>query len=407
MQAVNKNQLFLASRIALIVTAITFAYRAALEGTWGTEFNLTKEQIGWIFSPAFWGFTLAMIFGGPLCDFLGMKKLVGLAFIGHVSGIIIYLIAKDATMLFVGTVCIGIGNGMVEAACNPLVVSLYPENKTTMLNKFHVWFPGGIVIGGLISYLFLEQLHLDWRIMVAILFLPAVIYGWMFLKLEFPKTERVQKGISTKEMFMSCLNPLYIIMIICMFMTAATELGTGTWIGALLSGAGVSGILILVFINGIMAIGRSFAGPIVHRLNPNGMLIFSALFAAIGLFLLSKTSGYAAFGAAAVFAAGICFFWPTMLGFVSEYLPKTGALGLSLMGGAGMFSVSLVLPVMGKWFDKAKDSAVAAGNDVAKAEAVAGTDTLMKVAIMPAILLVIFTIIYFVRKNRPAQLAHS
>ena len=99
MQAVNKNQLFLASRIALIVTAITFAYRAALEGTWGTEFNLTKEQIGWIFSPAFWGFTLAMIFGGPLCDVLGMKKLVGLAFIGHVAGIIIYLVAKDATML--------------------------------------------------------------------------------------------------------------------------------------------------------------------------------------------------------------------------------------------------------------------------------------------------------------------
>jgi fucose permease len=311
-------------------------------------------------------------------------------------------------MLFIGTVCIGIGNGMVEAACNPLVVSLYPENKTTMLNKFHVWFPGGIVIGGLISYLFLEQLHLNWRIMVALLFLPAVIYGWMFLKLEFPKTERVQRGISTKEMFMSCLNPLYIIMILCMFMTAATELGTGTWINALLSGAGVSGILILVFINGIMAIGRSFAGPIVHRLNPNGMLIFSALFAAIGLFLLSKTSGYAAVGAAAVFAAGICFFWPTMLGFVSEYLPKTGALGLSLMGGAGMFSVSLVLPIMGKWFDKAKDAAVAAGNDVSKAEAVAGTDTLMKVAIMPAILLVIFTVIYFVRKNKPTQqLAHS
>jgi len=236
--------------------------------------------------------------------------------------------------------------------------------------------------------------------MVSILFIPAIIYGIMFWKLEFPKTERVQKGISTKEMFMSCLNPLYIIMIICMFMTAATELGTGTWISALLSGAGVSGILILVFINGIMAVGRSFAGPIVHRLNPNGMLIFSALFAAIGLFLLSKTSGYAAFGAAAVFAAGICFFWPTMLGFVSEYLPKTGALGLSLMGGAGMFSVSLVLPIMGKWFDKAKATAVAAGTDTSKAEAVAGTDTLLKVAIMPVVLLVIFTIIYFVRKNQ-------
>ena len=402
MQAVNKNQLFLASRIALIVTAITFAYRAALEGTWEKEFNLTKEQLGWIFSPAFWGFTLAMIFGGPLCDILGMKKLVGLAFIGHVSGIIIYLVAKDATMLFIGTVCIGVGNGMVEAACNPLVVSLYPDNKTTMLNKFHVWFPGGIVIGGLVSYLCLDQLHLDWRIMVALLILPAIIYGLMFWKLEFPKTERVTKGVSTKEMFTSCLNPLYIVMIICMFMTAATELGTGTWIGALLSGAGVSGILILVFINGIMAVGRSFAGPIVHKFNPNGMLIFSSLFAAIGLFLLSKTTGYAAIGAAAVFAVGICFFWPTMLGFVSEYLPKTGALGLSLMGGAGMFSVSLVLPVMGKWFDNAKAAAVTAGTDVAKAEAVAGSDTLLKVAIMPAILLVIFTIIYFVRKGKPA-----
>ena len=403
MNSINRNQLFLASRIALIVTAITFAYRAALEGTWEKEFHLTKEQIGWIFSPAFWGFTLAMIFGGPLCDIIGMKKLVGLAFIGHVTGIVIYLVAKDATMLFIGTVCIGVGNGMVEAACNPLVVSLYPDNKTTMLNKFHVWFPGGIVIGGLISYLFLEQLHLDWRIMVALLILPAIIYGIMFWKLEFPKTERVAKGVSTGEMFKSCLNPLYLIMIVCMFMTAATELGTGTWIGALLSGAGVSGILILVFINGIMAVGRSFAGPIVHKLNPNGMLIFSSLFAAIGLYLLSISSGAAAVGAAAVFAVGICFFWPTMLGFVSEYLPKTGALGLSLMGGAGMFSVSLVLPVMGKWFDEAKSVAVSSGTDVAKAEAVAGSDTLLKVAIMPAILFAIFTIIFFIRKSKSVK----
>jgi MFS family permease len=403
MQAVNKKLLFLASRIALITTAMTFAYRAALEGTWSSEFNLTKEQIGWVFAPAFYGFTLAMIFGGPLCDFLGMKKLLGLAFLGQVAGVIIYLIAKDATMLFVGTLCIGIGNGMVEAACNPLVVTLYPDNKTTMLNKFHVWFPGGIVIGGLLSYLLLDKMHLDWRILVSLLFIPAIIYGIIFWKLKFPETERVQKGVSTKEMFTSCLNPLYIVMIICMFLTAATELGTGTWIGALLGGAGVSGILILVFINGIMAVGRSFAGPIVHKLNPNGMLIFSSLFAAIGLYLLSISSGYAAVGAAAVFAVGICFFWPTMLGFVSEYLPKTGALGLSLMGGAGMFSVSLILPVMGKWFDKAKQTAVAAGTDVTKAEAVAGSDTLLKVAIMPAILVVIFIIIYFVRKNKSVQ----
>ncbi|HEY6502430.1 MAG TPA: MFS transporter [Chitinophagaceae bacterium] len=400
MQAVNKNQLFLASCIALTFTSLTFAFRASLEGVWGTEFNLNKEQVGWVFSPAFWGFTLAMVIGGPLCDILGMKRLVGFAFIGHIAGALIYIFAKDATMLFIGTLCIGIGNGMVEAACNPLVVSLYPNNKTTMLNRFHVWFPGGNVIGGLLAFVVLTKLDLDWRVLLVPLFIAVAIYGFLFFKLKFPQTERVTTGVSTKEMFSSCLNPLFLIMLVCMFLTAATELGTTTWILALLEGSGVSGILVLVFIFGIMALGRSFAGPVVHRLNPNGMLIFSALFAGIGLLLLSKVSGYAAFGAAAVFAVGICFFWPTMLGFVSEYIPKSGALGLSLMGGAGMFSVSLILPVMGKWLDQAKAKAIGEGIDPSKADAIAGSETFMKVAIMPAILLVIFTIIYIVRRNK-------
>jgi predicted MFS family arabinose efflux permease len=284
---------------------------------------------------------------------------------------------------------------------------LYPDNKTTMLNRFHVWFPGGIGVGGVLSYLVLEKMHLDWRILICLLFIPTIIYGLLFWRLELPKTERVSKGISTKEMFTSCLNPLYIIMILCMFMTAATELGTNTWLVALLSGAGVSGILILVFINGIMAVGRSFAGPFVHRFNPNGMLIFSAFFAGIGLLLLSQASGIAAVGAALVFAIGICFFWPTMLGFVSEYLPKTGALGLSLMGGAGMFSTSLIIPVMGRWFDVAKAKAVANGIDPVKADAAAGSDTFMKVAIMPAILLVVFIIIYVTRKKQEASRSQS
>ena len=399
MQVVNRKQLFLASRIALIFTAMTFAFRAGLEGVWSTQFSLTKEQLGWIFSPAFYGFTLAMIFGGPLCDVIGMKRLLVLAFTGHVAGVIIYLTAKDATMLFVGTLCIGIGNGMVEAACNPLTVTLFSDNKTTMLNRFHVWFPGGIVIGGLLSYLIIDQWHLDWRILISLLFIPAIIYGFMFFKLKFPQTERVTKGVSTAKMFSSCLSPLFLVMLACMFLTAATELGTNQWLGALLQGAGVSGILVLVFINGLMAIGRSFAGPFVHRLNPNGMLIMSALLAGIGLFLLSKSTGYAAFGAAFIFAAGICFFWPTMLGFVSEYLPNTGALGLSLMGGAGMFSTSLVIPMMGKWYDNFKAAAMQAGNTSNQADAIAGSNTFMKVAIMPAILFVVFIFIYLARRK--------
>lgn len=403
MQAVNRNQLFLASCIALIFTSLTFAFRASLEGVWGQEFSLTKEQVGQVFSPAFWGFTLAMVIGGPLCDILGMKRLVGFAFVGHIAGAVIYLVAKDATMLFIGTLCIGIGNGMVEAACNPLVVALYPDNKTTMLNRFHVWFPGGNVIGGLMAYFVLIQLNLDWRILIVPLLVAVVIYGWMFLRLKFPQTERVVQGISMGQMFKACLNPLFLIMLACMFLTAATELGTTTWIQALLEGSGVEGILVLVFIFGIMAVGRSFAGPVVHRLNPNGMLILSSIFAGIGLVLLSKTSGYASFGAAAVFAIGICFFWPTMLGFVAEYLPKTGALGLSLMGGAGMFSVSLILPIMGKWLDQAKTKAIEQGMETKAAEALAGSETFLKVAIMPAIVLVIFTIIYIARRNKSSS----
>jgi fucose permease len=340
-----------------------------------------------------------MVFGGPLCDVLGMKKLLGLAFIGHIAGVIIYLTAKDATMLFVGTLCIGIGNGMVEAACNPLVVTLYPDNKTTMLNRFHVWFPGGTAIGGLISYFLIEKLKLDWHILIAVLFIPAIIYGLLFYRLDFPKTERVTKGVSTKEMFLSCLQPLFLVMLAAMFLTGATELGTNQWLGALLQGAGVSGILVLIFITGIMAFGRAFAGPVVHRLNPNGMLIISAIFATIGLLLLSKATGASAFGAALVFAVGICFFWPTMLGFVSEYLPKTGALGLSLMGGAGMFSTSLILPLMGKWYDGAKATAIASGADSSAADAIAGSKTFATVAFMPMILIVVFILIYVARRK--------
>ncbi len=302
-------------------------------------------------------------------------------------------------MLFIGTLCIGIGNGMVEAACNPLVVTLYPKEKTKMLNRFHVWFPGGTALGGLISYLLMDKLHLGWHLLIAILFIPAIIYGMLFWRLELPQTERVTKGVSTKDMFLSCLSPLFLVMLACMFLTGATELGTNQWLGALLQGAGVSGILVLVFIQGVMALGRSFAGPVVHRLNPNGMLIFSAIFAAIGLLLLSRASGYSAFGAALVFAAGICFFWPTMLGFVSEYLPKTGALGLSLMGGAGMFSTSLIVPLMGKWYDHFKSAAIATGSNGPAADAIAGSNTFMKVAIMPAILIVVFVLIYLSRRK--------
>jgi len=384
MEGINKNRLFLASCLALITTAMTFAIRARLETVFGPEgVGLTLEQIGYAFTPAFFGFTLAMIFGGPLVDFLGIKKITWIAFLTHAIGIVWTIMADSMSSLFIATLFVGIGNGMVEAALNPMIASMYTDQKTKMLNRFHVWFPGGIVIGALVGWLVMDVMEQSWQIMVATLFIPLVIYGVLFFGQKFPLTERVQMGISNKKMFSSIGKPLFLVMVFCMFLTAASELGTTQRIESLLKESVAVPLLVLAFINGIMALGRLFAGPVVHKLKPAGMLLYSAIFTFIGLWLLTITSGGMTFVAAAVFAIGVTFFWPTMLGFVAEYLPETGALGLSIMGGAGMFSVSLVLPIMGKLMDNAN-----------------AAEALRTMSILPAILIVAFIGLNIFMKKR-------
>ncbi len=403
--------LFRASCIALIVTAMSFAIRGDIMGALEAEFDLSKVELGQIAGTAFWGFTVSMIVGGPLCDVLGMGRLLALAFLGHVLGIGLTIFATGFSMLFFGTLSIGLANGFVEAACNPLIATVYPDQKTRRLNQFHVWFPGGIVIGGLVAYA-LTRLGGSWQLKMATMLLPAAAYGLLFLGKRFPATERVASGVSFKEMFLEALRPLFLLMVACMFLTAATELGPNQWIPNILTfSAGVSGILVLVWINGIMALGRQFAGPVVHRLSPSGMLFASAIVSAIGLFSLSRAQGgVQAFAAATVFAAGICYFWPTMLGFVSERVPRTGALGLALMGGAGMLSVSLVLPVMGGIYDDRIAAALPPGADLeslraaaagtpeavqwAEAQAAGGAATLGAVAWLPLVLVVVFGLLY-------------
>ena len=385
MESINKNRLFFASCLALITTAMTFAIRARLETVFGPEgTGLTLEQIGYAFAPAFFGFTIAMIIGGPLVDFLGIKKITWIAFFTHAVGIVLTILADSMTSLFIATLFVGIGNGFVEAALNPLVTSMYSKEKTKMLNRFHVWFPGGIVIGSIVGWLVMDVLDLSWQIMVATLFIPLIMYGSLFLGQNFPVTERVQMGISNKKMFSSIGKPLFIFMVFCMFLTAASELGTTQRIESLLKKTVTVPLLVLAFINGIMALGRLFAGGVIHKLKPAGMLLFSAIFTFIGLWLLTITSGEMTFISAAVFAVGVTFFWPTMLGFVAEYLPETGALGLSIMGGAGMFSVSLVLPVMGNLMDNKGVNEV-----------------LRTMSILPAILIISFIgLNIYMNKNR-------
>jgi fucose permease len=409
----NSSRLFTASCVALIVTAMSFALRGAATNDWVSQFQLTNEQVGWVNGTAFWGFTLAMVFGGPLVDALGIHRIIGLAFVGHAAGIVLTLVAWDFWSLFAGTVLFGIANGSVEAACNPLVASLYPNDQTTKLNHFHVWFPGGIVIGGLLSFVF-GKMGLGWKPQFATMLIPLAAYGFLFFKQQFPQTERVQRGESTGSMFAACLSPGFLLMVGCMLLTASTELGPGQWIPSILEHAGVSGILVLVWITGLMAVGRMFAGPFVHKLSPIGMLIGSAILSMVGLYAMSHSSGLVLFASATVFAFGVCFFWPTMLGFVAENYPKTGALGLAIMGGAGMLSVSFVLPVIGGWYDagiaaRTPAGAAPTGDALAAIQAAAGLEALGKVALLPAILTVVFTAIAIMRKKKApdAVVAHG
>jgi MFS family permease len=275
-----------------------------------------------------------------------------------------------------------------------------------MLNRFHMWFPGGLVIGGLVSY-FLGKAGVSWQMQIATMLLPTAIYGFMFLGQKFPATERVSSGVTTSQMLKACTSPLYLLMILCMFFTATTELGTNQWIAKIMQNTTDNAVLLIVFISGIMAVGRYFAGPVEKALSPTLMLLFSSIFAAIGLYWLSIAQGSTSFIAAGVFAIGVCYFWPTMLGFVSEYIPKSGALGLSLMGGAGMFATSIFNPVLGYFLDKNRQAALAQGLDQATAELKAGQDSLRYVTIFPLILIVVFFLFYLNRKKYESNTIHD
>lgn len=442
-QSFNKKRLFIGSCFALLVTSLTFAMRAKIEEIFGPVadggiFGLSKDVIGWAYSPAFWGFTIAMVVGGFIIDIVKTRSIVWAAFVLQAIGAVIFIFAHNRETLFVANIFIGLGNGSVEASFNPLVATIFPKDKTRMLNRFHVWFPGGIVIGSLLAYLLMDKMEIGWQLYVGLLFIPLAIYGIMFLGQKIPETERVASGVTYKGMldaigapasiitamtviFLLAINVVVLpegwmylavigiaslasiieaslirkasvifpIMFSFMLLTSATELVTNQWVNALLANAGVSPMLILALISGIMAVGRFFAGSLVHRMNPVGVLLMSAVFSATGIYILSfvSSAGMTIIGAV-FFAIGICYFWPTMLGFTSEYIPKSGALGLSLLGGAGFVSVAMFLPVMGRILENS-------GTEVA----------LRSVGLLPLILIIGFAILYVAYRNKkPVEL---
>lgn len=406
----NPGRLFFASCLALVTTSMVFSIRADILDALAADFQLTKEQVGWAISPAFWGFTISILIGGSLVDFFGMRNLLLLSSGGYIVAVAAVLFAllpagpvdpyysdPGFITLFGAMLLIGLSQGLVEGVINPLCATLYPQEKTHRMNVLHAWWPGGLIVGGLLAFGITKLMALDsgsvsaatatlgWKIKLGTILLPGALYGVLTVGQKFPATERVAAGVSAGEMFRELLRPLFILLWLCMWMTAITELGPDQWVGSLITNlTGMQGILILVYTAGIMFVLRFFGGPLAHRFSPMGLLTGSAVLAAIGLYGLGAAyDPFTAFAAATVFGVGKTYFWPTMLGVTSELFPKGGAATLAIMGGTGNLAVAFILPAMGGWY---QDYGAAAA--------------FQYVGVFPIILTVIFGALFFYFKSQ-------
>jgi putative membrane-bound dehydrogenase-like protein len=361
---VHRSRLFFGTCLALIPTGASFALVSNILVPLKQEFILTNYQVGLIGGAALWGMAISLLVMGPLLEAFGLKNGARLAFAGHLIGITLMVAAVTRVgdpsafwMLMGGAATLAAGNGMIEVTGNPLVAALYPDEKTKRLNWFHAFFPIGIVLGGIAGWLLSTYggRFSHWSYQLAIIYIPIIVYGVMVLPQKFPRTENAEVGIPVGDMFRHTLtNPFFLLMITMMAITTSMELGPMRWVPAVLQAGGLHGILVLVWISGWMVVLRALAGHFVERLSPTGMLLTAATLTGTGLFLLSFAVGtLSAFAAATVFAWGVAFFFPTMVGVVSERAPRTGSLGIVLTAGIGLGMAGAVgVPLMGKLADR-------------------------------------------------------
>lgn len=371
----NKQRLFVTSCISIGTAAMVFAIRGDIAGPMSAAFQITNEQMGLIFSPAFWAFTIAIFIGGTLVDVVGMRTLHIMSALGFIGGVGLVILAPrpdapvaslfDHTgtmLLWAGFFMFGLAHGLVEGVINPLIATIYSDQKTKRIVAVHAWWPAGLIAGGLLTLALTKYFDASWQIRLSVILIPAVSYLMLALSVPYPKTERVTSNISTAEMWGQTTRPLFLILFVCMWMTAAVEIGPDQWfprvMGAMvpqLSHESGSGVLFLVYTAGLMFVLRMWGSAVTHK-SPLGTLIVSSILAGIGLYWLGaldeRSSAVAALAAATLFGVGKTFLWPTMIGVAAEQFPRGGALLLSLMGGAGMLSVGLVLPIMGQRMDQ-------------------------------------------------------
>jgi MFS family permease len=355
----NPDRLFLLSCISLVAAAWVFSLRATIMADLGKNFGLTAEVVGGIAGAAFLGFALSIFIGSPMCDFLGMGRLLGLAALFHVGGVLLTVFTPNlanslppAQTLWVAQFIVGLAHGLVEAVINPLCATIYPDNKTHKLNVLHAWWPGGLAMGGLLG-LAAGAVGANWQVKFALVLVPTIIYAAMLIGQRFPPTERVASGVSNTEMVRDAFNPAFIVLMCAMLLTASLELGPGQWVDAVLSKTvGFPGILVLVYVSILMFVFRFFAGPLAHKFSPIGLMWISSILAGLGLVALSYANNpVLGLLAATVWGFGVCYMWPTMLGITSERFPRGGAFTMGLMGTVGNVAIYFGLPIIGGIYD--------------------------------------------------------
>jgi MFS family permease len=420
--SIDRKRLNLVGNLSIFMIGLGFAVRANiapnLQADIYDKIDLVNSvaMLGKALGMTFTGFAFTLLFGSALVDLIGMKRMLLLSALSYVAGAA-GLIAVTfmpvgptvETMVLLSLLLTGFGWGAVEAASNPMIATLYPEEKTHRLNILHAWWPGGIVVGGLLGVA-ITGMGLPWELNMLVLMIPALVLAWLVASSAFPVTERVASGVSYGDMFGELLKkPLFWIFWACMFLTATSELAPGQWVNISLSNiVGMQGIILLIYVSALMFVMRHFAGPIVDRISSVGLMFVSCLAAGIGLFLLSMAnSPLTAFAAATVWGIGVCFMWPTMLAIVSERFPRGGAMALGLMGFAGGLAIQFVLPRMGAIFDSAKAEAAGGADQLAglSPEAMtevvrfASVESFQAVAIVPLLLLPVFGLIWLIDRK--------
>ena len=388
----GNGPLFATCFAAITATSFCFILRALVIDDWGVQFALSETQKGELLGVGLWPFSITIVLMSLLIDRIGFRVTLWFAALCHLIGLGLLFTAHGYWQLYAGTFIMALGNGAVEAAANPLIATIFSHDKPKWLNRLHAGWPGGMILGGLLA---MALGSTDWRIKVGLMLIPVLVYTVLLIGRKFPVSERVASGISYRTMlaeagFVSAFilavlimlevgrvfdlspmismgaavalaliyalfarapgRPLYILLVLIMMPLAVTELSTDSWISSLMtpemSKLGLAAGWVLIYTSLLVFVIRIFAGTLIEKFKPLGVLAMGSALAAAGLFMMSGATGGLILAAATFYGIGKSFFWGTSMAVASEQFPKGGAVAINMLGGAGMLAAGIVGSVL-------------------------------------------------------------